>query len=659
MREGLDLLIGTGRKAKNLKNTDESIDYCIRYMLEFHHYGKDETEADLIALLKGYDEKTLLVAYPYVGKARQIILKALGWEDILPVHQAIFQIGGECPDGLGVPCDLYNSESTTQGVIERTRFIEMLGAPNPKRVTKLFKAIRASSMDVTNILTLINALLNIEREKIITSLARLGQIAIKAYGLLPLHDANEVKGRYLKFKQMSKDASLYGQERSANTRAAVICGLKNLAQTAGYTDEVRMGWTMEADITSNLTPFDVKYDALDWQISLHLEGVTPKIRIFKKDKKLKSVPPKVRKTDIYQEMRESQEQIKRQASSFRQTLEAMMCDGDSIEFDKLGTLSKLPVVNSMLEQLILKVGENKFGMFTGSTRYVKGMSDETLLIQEPPTIAHVYDLFNSKVLSEWQRTIVERKIVQPFKQAFRELYIVTPAEIESGMISRRFIGHVIDGATASRLLQSRKWSQSNGDVVDVFKMYPKHKTVGSIEVPDSRHYLAESDSLTLDEIWFTINGKKTEISNVDPLVFSEFMRDVDLIVSVAQVDDQDIKWSKETTQRRAELVTNLIQSIDLKQVYCEDHYAFIQGKLAKYRIHLGSGVIHIQPGNYLCIVPSRDKSDDLYLPFAEADMKMAEIVSKIFLLIGDDKIDDKSILSQIKPSLKDKETESV
>jgi hypothetical protein len=51
-------------------------------------------------------------------------------------------------------------------------------------------------------------------------------------------------------------------------------------------------------------------------------------------------------------------------------------------------------------------------------------------------------------------------------------------------------------------------------------------------------------------------------------------------------------------------------------------------------------------------VPDRAKSDKkdnaLYLPFADVDKRMAEIVSKIFLLISDDKITDETILEQIR-----------
>jgi hypothetical protein len=126
------------------------------------------------------------------------------------------------------------------------------------------------------------------------------------------------------------------------------------------------------------------------------------------------------------------------------------------------------------------------------------------------------------------------------------------------------------------------------------------------------------------------------------------MRDVDLIASVAQLDDDDEVWSTETALRRSELITRLVEDLGLKQVRCEGHFAYIDGKLASYRIHLDSGIIHIQPGNCLCVVLEHKKEAPLYLPFADTDLRMAEILSKIFLLVSDDKITDETILEQIK-----------
>ena len=44
----------------------------------------------------------------------------------------------------------------------------------------------------------------------------------------------------------------------------------------------------------------------------------------------------------------------------------------------------------------------------------------------------------------WRTFLLDRRIRQPFKQAFREIYILTPAEVETGTYSNRFAAHILD-----------------------------------------------------------------------------------------------------------------------------------------------------------------------------------------------------------------------
>ena len=94
----------------------------------------------------------------------------------------------------------------------------------------------------------------------------------------------------------------------------------------------------------------------------------------------------------------------------------------------------------------------------------------------------------------------------------------------------------------------------------------------------------------------------------------------------------------------------LLEDLGLSGVTTEGHFAYVQGKLSRYRVHLGSAAIHIEPGHYLCIVPGRwgQRHNRIFLPFADqGDSKIAEVISKVLLLANDDKIKDESILRQI------------
>ena len=189
----------------------------------------------------------------------------------------------------------------------------------------------------------------------------------------------------------------------------------------------------------------------------------------------------------------------------------------------------------------------------------------------------------------------------------------------------------------------------------VSKWFRKAEMAAMFSFVDVGNYLGETDEVTSDQMgFFWLQWKAVPLPEVPPLVFSEAMRDVDLAVSVAQLHEaeQGAVWSSESYQRRAELVTALAGDLGLNNVRCEGHFAYVTGKRANYRVHLGAGVVHIEPGNYLCIVPERKDGKrcvghDYFLPFADAEPMISEIISKIILLNNDDKISDESILRQI------------
>ena len=79
----------------------------------------------------------------------------------------------------------------------------------------------------------------------------------------------------------------------------------------------------------------------------------------------------------------------------------------------------------------------------------------------------------------------------------------------------------------------------------------------------------------------------------------------------------------------------------------EDRYLKVRGKCGEYKIHLGSANVVMNSGRYLCIVPRIGASTTrIHLPF-EGDHMLSLILSKAMLLADDDKIRDKSILSQL------------
>jgi hypothetical protein len=126
------------------------------------------------------------------------------------------------------------------------------------------------------------------------------------------------------------------------------------------------------------------------------------------------------------------------------------------------------------------------------------------------------------------------------------------------------------------------------------------------------------------------------------------MRDLDLMVSVAHRGGVDPEASASTTEMRAALIRETISLLKIENVRLTERHVLVDGSLGSYNIHLGSGIVHRQPGGSLCIIPVHSQHRGrIFLPFADDDPKTAEIVSKVLLLAKDHAIQDPTILEQL------------
>jgi hypothetical protein len=159
--------------------------------------------------------------------------------------------------------------------------------------------------------------------------------------------------------------------------------------------------------------------------------------------------------------------------------------------------------------------------------------------------------------------------------------------------------------------------------------------------------------------------REAPLADVPPLVFSEAMRDVDLFVGVTSIAaDPDwtdggperTYWERtgfaeltESAEARRDVLERILPRLKIAgRCTLDGRFLIVRGELRTYKIHLGSANILMQPDDsYLCIVPSRGKSDGkVFLPFE--DDRLSLILSKAFLLAADTEITDESILTQIK-----------
>jgi Domain of unknown function (DUF4132) len=270
-----------------------------------------------------------------------------------------------------------------------------------------------------------------------------------------------------------------------------------------------------------------------------------------------------------------------------------------------------------------------------------------------------------------------KPFVQPFKQAHREVYLLTDAERVTNNYSNRFAAHIIRQHQFASLCRQRGWNSSliggfDSDCTPTCDL-PQWDLqvefwvdVATQDLSDSYIYLY----LSTDQVRFCDRTSRVprNLDTIPALVFSEVMRTVDLFVGVCSVGNdpnwmdggnanlndywQDYSFGELgiTAQLRRELLARLLPKLKLRDCCSlSERNLIVRGELNTYHIHLGSGNIMMEPGSrYLCIVPDRLKTDrdKVLLPF-EGDPLLSIILSKAFLLANDRAITDPSIISQI------------
>ena len=311
----------------------------------------------------------------------------------------------------------------------------------------------------------------------------------------------------------------------------------------------------------------------------------------------------------------------------------------------------------------------------------------------------------------WRNWLERHEITQPFKQAHREVYLLTDAERATRVYSNRFAGHILRQHQFNALAAGRGWRNKLRLMVD--DEYPP----ASLDLPHwelRAEYWIEGAGddygtdtnetgtylyLTTDQVrFYRLNAQENSahatgggyrrwhrddtgdgpnynapipLEQIPPIVLSEVLRDVDLFVGVASVGN-DPTWQdggpegryrdywqsysfgelSATAETRKQLLARLIPRLAIAdRCAVEGRFLRVRGDLRTYKIHLGSGNILMEPNDqYLCIVPSRGSGETTTGNLYlpfEGDTVFSIILSKAFLLAEDTKIKDTTITRQL------------
>lgn len=646
-------------KYGKLKKFDNShpdyTDLLVKQLTFIRGLSANENPDEIIASLQECSRSILLMLLPWSGAAQSLVLRAARLDGLELLRQWMIQqakIDTSDAHSAGENM-LANHPDPRVGVVDVASLKLALSGVAAKDSKTLASAYAKAGMMPGIDKALAAFLGETDRTQLFdAAMEKLQQPAMKLLGLLPVVDAHDVRQRYLTLRKLYKEASKHGAQRQATQRAAAQAGLANLAQVAGYRDSGELEWVMETNEGPAVLASTSLRQIGEYQAAIELDGFTAELVFRNPDgKALKSAPAALKREPALAGLKVTLAEIREQFRRFARLMEMRMINTDSIGADQLRAAMDHPVMSPIVRGLIWQDEDGAIGLFC--TDGLEGPDGIQPVTGTRLRLVHPVWLLRQDggagLLARWQRWLVAHQRMQPFKQAFREIYVLTPAEQEAGDRSSRYAGRQIQAGIAQGLFQARgwivhaddaRWSHSFGDGLMVSCDY------------SAGRYFGEEAEGEIQDLVFERNGKSLSLIDVPPTSFSEAMRDLDLVVTIAIPDGSDENHERFTSAAsiaaRTDLLRAMAPSLGERRLEFHERYVLVHGKLADYRIHLASGHVYIEPGAYLCIIPaSLHDHSRVRLPFAEQDNKTAEIVSKVMLLAHDDEIKDASILRQI------------
>ncbi|MET7705944.1 DUF4132 domain-containing protein [Micromonospora sp. NPDC005413] len=423
-----------------------------------------------------------------------------------------------------------------------------------------------------------------------------------------------------------------------------------------------------------------------YEATVHVTGEKARLTFARDAAPLKSVPSQVKQAygDELKQLRDLVKRVGATMTAERQRVEGLLSEERTWSYaDWSSRYLEHPITGTYGRRLLWETSTDGHLWSTGLPR--RDNDGWTIVDRDGRVIAgdrvrlwHPARATTHEVLA-WREHVLATALTQPFKQAFREVYLVTPAEEGTHLYSNRFAAHILRYRQANALMRTRGWQTGYLGTWDGGYDSEATKLLGGgawrasfhhqlVDNPDPSTYDVEYCST--DQVRFArrdgTDWRPATAVDVPPLVFSEAMRDVDLFVGVTSIAT-DPQWADRGEDRfqaywhstvsaalapsaevRRDALARLLPRTKIaERVDLSDRYLHVRGNIRTYRIHLGSGTIMMEPNDaYLCIVPARDRTGRLHLPF-EDDPMLSTILSKAILLAADDTITDTTVLRQL------------
>ncbi|WP_263353122.1 DUF4132 domain-containing protein [Acidicapsa acidisoli] len=429
-------------------------------------------------------------------------------------------------------------------------------------------------------------------------------------------------------------------------------------------------------------------------------------------KTLKSVPASVKEehAELLKDLNRSVKELDGQIAAQRFRLERQLISHGTCSYERWKQwYLDHPLVSHFAARLIWEFEDG------GETRtailWQGGLVDWSSHAIQPSLEARVrlWHPIRSDVqtILNWRCWLEDHQVRQPFKQAHREVYLLTDAERKTETYSNRFASHVIRQHQFVSLCRERGWkfkAMGSWDSHNTPSLeLSQYNLVAKFDVEFPEAEDGDDESTTAHGVYLAIGTGRVEfvplkvaepnnaengpfgirlprkflglrraaalrLEEIPVLVFSEVMRDCDLFVGVTSIG-ADPAWNRDhaddphspywqqfafgdlntASENRRTVLESLLPKLAIRdRCRLDGRFLVVRGDLHEYRIHIGSANVLIEPGSrYLCIVHGPgDTAANLPLPF-EGDRILGLVLSKALLLMSDTKIKDPTIARQL------------
>ena len=289
-------------------------------------------------------------------------------------------------------------------------------------------------------------------------------------------------------------------------------------------------------------------------------------------------------------------------------------------------------------------------------------------------------------LGEFRRLCEDLRITQPVRQLWRETYQLTSAERETGLYTDRYAGHILRFRQGYGLARRRGWAGGlraggwdGGDSAVARRDYPPARLRASwalAQLDDLSGDVAVDLCMT-ERVWFSALGDATPVplADVPAEVFSEAMRDLDLVVSVATVANDpawfenylgwpaiDQYWERianggldQSRSHRRDILGPFCEGEAVSQRYqLTERELVVTGSLATDRLALATASVRMDPGGKWLSFAAGPAPHHAYnrgipgLPAIDDDEILQRILIRAAILADDEQLADRKLLRQIR-----------